>query len=93
MASPSDAPTRVLACINFRPFSGQPSCAYRGSKELADHLEAEIQRRDLNISLERIVCMGHCQRGPNFRVLGGEFVHEATEEKLDALLDRLASAD
>ena len=90
MASPADSRAKILACINFRPFSGQPSCAYRGSKALADFLEAEITRRGLAVDVERIVCMGHCPRGPNFRILGGEFVHEANEEKLLALLDRLA---
>ncbi|MCB1691911.1 MAG: (2Fe-2S) ferredoxin domain-containing protein [Pseudomonadales bacterium] len=81
--------TRLIACVNFRPFSGQPSCAGRGSKELIAWLEAEIARREIDVSVERIVCMGHCPHGPNFRVWGGEFVHHADEEKLGELLDRI----
>lgn len=78
-------------CVNFRPFSGQPSCAYRGSRELADWLEAEIARRELNIRVERIVCMGYCAKGPNVKVTGGDFIHGADQQKLEALLEQLAA--
>ncbi|XOV90055.1 MAG: (2Fe-2S) ferredoxin domain-containing protein [Pseudomonadota bacterium] len=78
--------------MNFRPFSGQPSCAFRGSKQLADWLEDVIRERNLPVTLERTVCMGHCPRGPNFRLRGGEFIHEANREKLLSLLDRLEEA-
>lgn len=78
-------------CINFRPFSGQPSCAYRGSRELADWLEAEVARRELNIRVERIVCMGHCAKGPNVKVTGGDFIHGADQQKLEVLLEQLAA--
>ncbi|MEX0942105.1 MAG: (2Fe-2S) ferredoxin domain-containing protein [Pseudomonadales bacterium] len=81
--------SRLIACVNFRPFSGQPSCAFRGSRELWDWLEAEIRSRGLDITVERTVCMGHCENGPNIKVQGGDFVHHADKEKLTALLDRL----
>ena len=77
----------IVACVNFRPFTNQPSCAQRGSRELADWLEEEIERRGLDVTIDRAVCLGHCPIGPNFRVLGGEFVHEATREKLIPLLE------
>lgn len=80
----------IIVCENFRPFTTQPSCARRGSKELASWLEAEIATRKLDLTLERSVCLGHCVIGPNFRVLGGDFVHEATKEKLSELLDSLS---
>ena len=80
----------VIVCENLRAFTTQPSCARRGSKELAVWFEAEVARRGLDVTLERVVCLGHCQMGPNFRVIGGDFVHEATREKLAALLDALA---
>jgi NADH:ubiquinone oxidoreductase subunit E len=81
--------SRLIACVNFRPFSGQPSCAFRGSRALWDWLEAEIRQRGLDISIERTVCMGHCEEGPNIKVHGGDFIHHADKEKLTELLDRL----
>lgn len=80
---------KLLVCVNFRPFSGQPSCAGRGSRELADYLEREVERRGLPVVVERIVCFGQCAHGPNVRPVGEDFVHEATIEKLDRLLDRI----
>jgi NADH:ubiquinone oxidoreductase subunit E len=79
----------IVACINFRPFTNQPSCAQRGSRALADWLETEVERRGLAVQIDRSVCLGHCPMGPNFRLLGGEFIHEATREKLITLLDAL----
>ncbi len=83
----------VVICVNFRPFTNQPSCAQRGSKELADWLEAEIARRNLDGKVDRSVCLGHCPVGPNARLLGEEFVHEATREKLIPLLDAMQVKD
>lgn len=80
----------LYVCVNFRPFSGQPSCAYRGSKELADWLEQEIRERGLDIAVEHNVCMGYCLYGPNIKIKGGRMVHEATKEKLLDVLDELA---
>ena len=80
---------RLIICTNFRPFAGEPSCAFRGSKELADFLEQGINERGLAITLKRSVCLGHCPIGPNVRIAGGEFIHHATEEKLRDLLDQL----
>ena len=82
----------ILICTNMRPFSHQPSCAQRGSRELADWLEDEIERRKLDITVERIVCFGQCPNGPNARQPGKAFVHHADEAKLSALLDEMASA-
>ena len=81
----------ILICTNMRPFSHQPSCAQRGSRELADWLEAEISRRQLNIEVERIVCFGQCPKGPNARQPGKAFVHHADKEKLSELLDEMTA--
>ncbi len=85
--------TQLIVCINLRPFAGEPSCAARGSRALADYLEQEIVHRGLDISVRRVVCLGHCARGPNVRIAGGQFIHGADTLKLDALLDELASSD
>lgn len=81
-----------VICVNFRPFTNQPSCAQRGSRELADWLESEIRERNLDGKVDRSVCLGHCPVGPNARFLGEEFVHGATKELLIPLLDTLAQA-
>ena len=77
----------VYLCINFRPFTGQPSCAFRGSKKLATLMEEEVARRGLSLRVERTRCMGHCPIGPTFRLAGREYVHEADEGKVIAFLD------
>lgn len=81
----------IVVCINFRPFANQPSCAQRGSEALADWLEQEIATRKLAVTVDRSVCLGHCPVGPNVRLLGGAFIHEASREKLSDLLDQLAA--
>ena len=80
----------IVMCVNFRPFTHNPSCAQRGSKELADWVEGEIRSRGLDAKVDRSVCLGHCPIGPNVRLLGEDFIHEATREKLIPLLDGLA---
>jgi NADH:ubiquinone oxidoreductase subunit E len=79
---------KVFICTNFRPFSGQPSCAYRGSKQLLSYLEQEIKSRGLDITIEASICMGHCPKGPNVKPSGGYFIHEATQQKLDDWLNQ-----
>ena len=79
----------IVVCTNFRPFTTQPSCAQRGSEELADWLEEEIKQRGLDAKVDRSVCLGHCQDGPNVRLLGADFFHESTREKLIPLLNNL----
>lgn len=78
--------SHLFICVNRRPI-GQPSCGGRDSAQLADWLEAEIDRRGLDIPVERLVCMGHCRVGPNVKVKAGPMIHGATRETLAALLD------
>ena len=80
----------IVVCVNFRPCTHQPSCAQRGSRELANWLEKEIAERGLDARVDRSVCLGHCPYGPNVRLLGKDFIHESTKEKLIPLLDEIA---
>ena len=82
----------IVVCTNFRPFTNQPSCAHRGSEALADWLEDEIESRGLDARVDRSVCLGHCPSGPNVRLLGEDFYHESTQEKLIPLLEALDKA-
>lgn len=36
------------------------------------------------------VCMGHCQKGPNIKVLGEPYCHHMDDKGVVALLDELA---
>jgi NADH:ubiquinone oxidoreductase subunit E len=82
----------IVVCTNFRPFTNQPSCAHRGSEALADWLEDEIESRGLDARVDRSVCLGHCPSGPNVRLLGEDFYHESTQEKLIPLLEAIDKA-
>lgn len=83
----------IIVCVNFRPFTHQPSCAQRGSKELANWLEKEIEERELDARVDRSVCLGHCPYGPNVRLPGRDFVHEATKERLIPLLEEIEKGE
>jgi len=83
----------LIICTNRRPFTTQPSCANRGSEALADWLEGEIRDRQLKARVERSVCLGHCPVGPNLRVLGAEFYHEASQASLEPLLASFETID
>ncbi|MFP6806155.1 MAG: (2Fe-2S) ferredoxin domain-containing protein [Pseudomonadales bacterium] len=56
---------------------------------MAAYLEKEILARNLDVEIERTVCLGHCPKGPNVRLLGGPFIHEANEDKLDTLMNEI----
>ena len=84
----------LLICVNKRHDLSRPSCGYRGGIELADALEAGIAERGLPLEIERIHCLGHCQRGPTMRLApGGKFYlgKEVSEvaEILDDIEERL----
>lgn len=79
-----------IFCTNQRLPGGQPSCGGRGSVELAMAIEAYIDERGLALRVDRSVCLGHCHEGPNVRIApGGDFMHEATLEKLIKVIDGL----
>ncbi|MFT7687059.1 MAG: NADH:ubiquinone oxidoreductase subunit E [Candidatus Azotimanducaceae bacterium] len=82
---------KIFVCTNFRPFSGQPSCAYRGSEALVGFLKEEIGKRKLEIAVETSVCMGHCPLGPNIKPGGEDYIHEADQTKLLVWLDKQSS--
>ncbi len=89
-----DKPLTLSICINFRAGDILPSCAARGSKELADALQAGIAERGLALELKRLHCMGKCHIGPTMRIWpGGPFVMGATESDGPEILDRLEACD
>lgn len=83
-------PTTLVVCVNRRLRADQPSCAARGAEGLADDLERGIAERRLDMKIERIKCLGYCQRGPNLRLApGGPFFFAVGKDDLSTILDRL----
>ncbi len=86
----AERPTTLVICVNRRYQGDKPSCAARGSIELADRLEREIRDRSIDITLERLKCFGHCSKGPVMRLVpGGRFYFDLTEDDLDRAIETL----
>ena len=91
MTKPS-RPHTLIVCINRRFRSDKGSCADKGSEALADALERGIADRKIDISLERIRCLGECGRGPSMRLApGGKFYFRVQPQDVMSLLDELES--
>ena len=89
----TDTPHTFAICVNRRLGSDKASCAARGSEQIADALEAGVRERGLAVEIERIVCFGQCQVGPNGRLIpGGNFHKGMTIEDVPALLDEIERA-
>lgn len=81
---------KLFICVNFRANPDQPSCAARGSKDLALCLEAEIAKHKLNIGIERSGCLGFCDVGPNLKLApNGNFFHHFNKQAIPAFLKQL----
>ena len=78
-------PKTVLVCVNRRFRGDQPSCAQRGSEEIADAIE-----RGIDIKVERIICLGQYTKGPTIRFAPvGRFILGTALEDVPALIDEL----
>ncbi len=78
---------KLLICTNFRANPNTPSCAARGSKEVATVLTQQLAQKKVVIELEEIQCMGFCNIGPNVRLIpNGEFFHEVSAKKLSKII-------
>jgi len=70
------------------------TCAMLGAEKLIRHLEGRLGIRmgettpDGKITLRRMECLAACGAAPAIQV-DGEYHHQMTPEKLDALLDTL----
>lgn len=85
---------RLNICVNFRAGNILPSCGARGSRELADALEAGIAERGLPYEFNRLHCMGKCHIGPTMRISpGGSFIMGAQACDVPRILDLLQAED
>jgi len=79
-----------MICVNRRFRADEASFAARNSRALADALEAGIRERNIDIKIERSVCLGHCQKGHSIRLApGGRFILGKSLDDVDVLLDEL----
>lgn len=84
------APHVILVCINRRFRGDQPSCAARGSEAVADAIEAGIVERNIDVRLERSICMGQCTKGPTVRFApGGRFNLGTNLDEVPVMLEEL----
>lgn len=88
---PSEKPLfNLRLCTNKRlNKDGLPSCAGRGSRELADKIEEILLEQSIPAKLVRSPCMNNCKIGPNLKVQGGELYNGVTEERLDEIIDAI----
>lgn len=75
----------IMVCIKRR-FAHQPSCAARGSEDLARQLEALIEEAGAPVKVHRFPCLGMCEEGPNMKVVGGDLFHHVDLAALPAVL-------
>lgn len=78
----------VYICVNRRFGSDTPSCAMRGSEKVMTLLKEELIKRGLTTPLEKIKCLGQCDKGPAMRIApGGEFFLHASKDKISEIAD------
>jgi NADH:ubiquinone oxidoreductase subunit E len=91
---PPPAVRAIHLCVNWRAGDVLPSCGEKGSKELADALEAGLKARDLPYTFRRLHCMGKCHIGPTMKIShGGPFIMGAQDSDVPQILDWLADTD
>lgn len=86
-------PATLLICVNRRFKGGEPSCAARGSVAIANAIEKGVRERRIDITVERIICLGQCTQGPTLKLSpGGAFMLGTTAAMVPGILDRLEQA-
>lgn len=81
---PENPAVTVIVCVNRRLGHGKPSCAGRGSEDIAQALEAAVD--GARVQVTRLKCFGRCAEGPNVRIQGGRFFRGATLDDVPAIL-------
>ncbi len=81
----------LLVCTNRRDTPNAPSCGGHGSHEILRLLQEGVQQRRLALSVEAIICLGHCADGPAIRLApGGRFWHQVKADEIMPILDEIA---
>lgn len=73
----------LIICVNRRLTPATISCALHGSFELAERLERRIAEEQLDITIQKLFCLGRCEQGPVLKLIpGGEFLLGMEEEEI-----------
>jgi (2Fe-2S) ferredoxin len=81
----------ILVCSSFR-LNGDPKgvCHRKGSPDLLQHLQQEINDRGMSVAISCTGCFSICEKGPAMVVYpGGHWYGEMTPERIDTVLDAL----
>jgi (2Fe-2S) ferredoxin len=85
-----DSTKKVIICVNYRANPDQPSCAGRGSRDLARCLKDELAGSHLDIKIEHSDCLGYCEMGPNLKLVPqGRFFHHFKKQDIPAILKQI----
>ena len=80
----------TAVCVNKRLNTDNlPSCAGRGSRDLADELEKILLENAIPAKLIRSPCMNNCKIGPNLKIQGAELFNGVSEETLDEVVQAI----
>jgi (2Fe-2S) ferredoxin len=78
---------KLLVCTNYRSNPNNPSCGARGSQSILSALSQQFTQNGLPIQVEKSLCLGFCQVGPNARFApNGPFFHEISQNELSAII-------
>jgi NADH:ubiquinone oxidoreductase subunit E len=81
---------KILVCVNYRANPDRPSCAARGSKELARCLQEGLAKHEIDIKVEHSDCLGYCDKGPNLKLSPlGRFFHHGHESDIPSIVQEL----
>ena len=84
----------LRVCVNFRAGDILPSCAARGSKDLAAALERKLPDALPSMKLMKVHCLGRCHLGPTLRLSPiGPFLLGVGADDVDWLLAKLAAGE
>ena len=78
---------KLLVCANYRLNPSNPSCAARGSEQIAAELQLKFKQNNIAVEIEESPCMGFCNIGPNLRLVpNGQFFHSISTKNLPEIL-------
>lgn len=81
---------QLIVCVNRRLTLRNPSCAARDSEQLADAIERRCQGLGLPIRVERFLCLGNCENGPNMRLApAGRFFEHVSEQDVPFIMQEI----
>jgi sirohydrochlorin cobaltochelatase len=85
----------ILVCVNERGPEEGPSCAPRGSVDIARAFKERVKERGAKarVRVSRTLCLGRCRIGPNVAILPDNvWYHAVTLADVDAILEQLSLA-